>query len=166
MSLIRERMRTYPVDVGKIGNHWPWKERARVNPYINYDFPYQWTIRKLTSLCWQCIYCNLTVYKIPSRINDFVFLQYDLQMMPGVSLRMQNFLQKSMIFCFLSSFLWVFTLNEKLQKLHKKSKMFWFLSNFFLVSSAPGCGTPESLIRISRSRSSAESFTWRLFNLI
>ena len=163
MSLIRERMRTYPVDVGKIGNHWPWKERARVNPYVNYAFPYQLTIRKLTSLCWQCIYCNLTVYKIPSRINHVYFSSFQNA---AVSLRMQNFLQKSMIFCFLSSFLRVFTLNEKLQKLHKKSKMFWFLSNFFLVSSAPGCGTPESLIRISRSRSSAESFTWRLFNLI
>ena len=73
MSLIRERMRTYPVDVGKIVNHWPLKESARVNPYINYAFPYQWTIRKLTSLCWQCIYCNLTVYKIPSRINNVYF---------------------------------------------------------------------------------------------
>ena len=32
------------------------------------------------------------------------------------------------------------------------------------MSSAPGSGTPESLIRISKSRSSAESFTWVIKN--
>ena len=81
-------------------------------------------------------------------------------MIPGVSLRMQNFYKSQRFFYFLSSLLWM----KKLQKLHKKSKMFWFLSNFFLVSSAPGWGTPESLIRISRSRSSADSFTWIVEN--
>ena len=163
MSLIRERMRTYPLDVGKIGNHWPWKERARVNPYINYDFPYQLTIRKLTSLCWQCIYCNLTVYKIPSRINHVYFFLLS---------KCSSFFEDAKLFTKVNDFLLLVQLPPsirsewKVEKLHKKSKMFWFLSNFFLVSSAPGCGTPESLIRISRSRSSAESFTWRLFNLI